>query len=112
MIGLVAMQSAVGLLCHAPVAPCPLAFSDAGPHCGAVSKAELDGSQSISQIRPVARSMASVALPAKRKALTLAVADGPAATLPIRAALCFIPASASVRAESPPIYLRNRVFRI
>lgn len=112
MIGLVGLQSAVGLLCRAPAAPCPLAFSDVGPHCGAVNKADLDGSRQPAQARPVARSMASVALPANRKLLELAAADVPAVPLPVRAALLFDRASASDRAESPPIYLRNRVFRI
>jgi hypothetical protein len=112
MIGLVGLQPAVGLLCRAPAAPCPLAFSDVGPHCGAVSKADLDGSGQAAQVRPVGRSMASVALPANRKLLEFAVADAPAVPLPVRAALRFDRASASDRAESPPIYLRNRVFRI
>ena len=112
VICLVAMQPAVGLLCHAPATPCPLAFSDVGPHCGAMSKADLDGSRSIPQVRPVARSNASAALPATRKLLEFAVTDAPVMAAPVRAALRFDRASGSDRAESPPIYLRNRVFRI
>jgi hypothetical protein len=113
IIALVAMQPAVvGLLCRAPLAPCPLAFTDSTPHCGALSKADLDGSRPTTRVHSTRRSMASVALPATRKAPALAAPDGASEALPAASILFFVPAAIANRSESPPIYLRNRVFRI
>jgi hypothetical protein len=113
VIGLVAMQPALAcLMCRVPAAPCPMTITDVSPHCGAVSKADLDGSRHATSVRATSQSMASVAAPATRKTLVLAVADAPESAMPARAALTFVGGLTPARAESPPIYLRNRVFRI
>jgi hypothetical protein len=113
LMGLVAIQpAAAGFFCGAPAAPCPLAITDMGPHCGALSKADLEGSRQTAQVRAIPRTMASVALPATRKALAVAVVDAPVEALPVPAAAAFVDAQTDARAKSPPIYIRNRVFRI
>jgi len=113
IIGVVAMQPGLaGLLCAAPTAPCPMVISDMGPNCGGVSKADLDGSRPAVSVHAIPRSMASVALPATRKAVGFAVPNAPVEALPATPSASFVRAPAPARAESPPIYLRNRVFRI
>jgi len=113
IIGVVAMQPGLaGLVCAAPAAPCPMVISDMGPNCGAVSKADLNGSRPVTQVRAIPRSIASVALPATRKALALVTPPAQAETLPLPAAVALVDSQTAAQANSPPIYIRNRVFRI
>jgi len=112
LIGLVAMQPGLaGLLCAAPAAPCPMAISDIGPSCGGLVHAESRGA-TTAKVHGVPRSIASAALPATRKVLALAAPDASVETLPELPAVKLASAAAPAQAKSPPIYLRNRVFRI
>ena len=113
ILGLVAMQPALaGLFCSAPAAPCPMAITDVGPHCGGVSPSDVDGSRPATRVHAVPRTMASVALPATRKVLALAAAEEPVEALPAPQPISTLRDRWEPTAESPPIYLRNCVFRI
>jgi hypothetical protein len=113
LIGLIAMQPAIaGRLCAAPAAPCPLAITDTGPSCGMLSGHDIDAPRLIRFVRAIPRSNAAVALPASRKALALVTPDAPFEALPFEAAVVVVDARPAAQANSPPIYIRNRVFRI
>jgi len=111
LVGLVAMQPALaGLLCAAPAAPCPMAITDMGPSCGLASQSS-DGSSRLA-VHPVSRTQASVALPATTKASAPATATTPFEALPEPRPSLSAAGRAPAEASSPPIYIRNRVFRI
>ncbi len=112
VIGLVAAQPALaGLLCAAPAATCPMAISDMGPSCGLASL-PADASPRTGYVHPIARSMASVALPATQKAAAPATPNTPFEALPEPRPSLLTIGQAPAAASSPPIYIRNRVFRI
>jgi hypothetical protein len=113
VMGMVALQPALaGVLCTAPAGPCPMAITDTGPSCGMPSQPEGNGSGASAQVRVTTRSSASVALPATRKDIALAAAETPGEILPLPSAAPFVGVPAPGRANSPPIYLLDRVFRI
>ena len=113
LVGLVAAQPAfAGFLCTAPAAPCPMAITDMGPSCGIAVQTAAGASQRTGRIHAIPRSMASVALPASSKAAAPAIADVRIEALPEPRPALFARGRATAEASSPPIYIRNRVFRI
>ncbi|KAA6461821.1 hypothetical protein DYQ86_09210 [Acidobacteria bacterium AB60] len=114
IIGLLAVQPALAaIVCGAPTAPCPMAITDMGPACAAAQLADLSGPRSAAQLCAMPRATtASVALPAARRGLALVVVNWPAQVRVRPALLAIAFRQAESRDESPPIYLRNRVFRI
>ena len=113
LVGLVAAQPALaGALCAAPVTPCPMAFTDTGPSCGLVSGVAGGASQRTGIVHAILRSMASVALPAASKAAAPATPDAPFEASPEPRPSLLAIGQVPGETSSPPIYIRNRVFRI
>jgi hypothetical protein len=113
LVSLVAAQPALaGILCAAPAAPCPMAITDMGPSCGLASQVAAGASQQTGRIQAIPRSMASVALPAASKATAPAALDSPFEALPAPRPSLLAIGQAPGESSSPPIYIRNRVFRI
>ncbi len=113
ILGIVAVQPALaGLLCHVPASPCPVAITDMGPSCGMVSQAASVRSPFTSSVRAIFRSSASVALPATQKAPTHAIPAASFEAIPEPHPALFTVGRGPAEASSPPIYIRNRVFRI
>jgi hypothetical protein len=113
LVGLVAAQPALaGILCAAPAAPCPMAITDMGPSCGLASAVEAGASHRTGRIQAIPRSMASVALPVTTKTIAPVAVQGPIDALPEPRPVLLAPGQAPTEASSPPIYIRNRVFRI
>jgi hypothetical protein len=113
LVGLVAAQPALAAaLCAAPVAPCPMAFTDTGPSCGLAVAVEAGSSHRTGIVYSILRSMASVALPATTKTVAPAALQGPIEALPEPRPSLLAIGQAPAETSSPPIYIRNRVFRI
>ena len=111
LVGLVAAQPTLaGLLCAAPAAPCPMAITDMAPSCGAASQLTVGAPRLI--VHTLSRSMASVALPATQKTAAPAAPNVPIEVLPEPRPSLLAIGETPAAASSPPIYIRNRVFRI
>ena len=113
LVSLVVVQPVLaGLLCAVPAGTCPMAITDMGPGCGLGSRMASDASPRIDYVHRVSRSLASVALPASTKVFAPSIVNFPVDNLPEARVSRFLVGQIPAETSSPPIYIRNRVFRI